>query len=82
MRIYVLLNRKTEISCGECDSLATAQIIASGISGRELEWEELVTGDGDDIGLNWLSDDGKWDIAETHLITYEGTCKTWLNRAR
>lgn len=77
MTIYELINRRTHISSAVCDSLATAQIIAEGISRRALEWHEVVSGEDDDIGLNWLSSDGRWDIAETHIVTYADALKTW-----
>jgi hypothetical protein len=78
MKIYTLISRRTQITLGVCDSLAAAQVVAEGLSGRELNWREVVNENDDDVALNWLSDDYKWDISETGIITYEDACKTWL----
>lgn len=77
MNIYHVINRHNQITVGVCDSLAAAQAHASGLAGRILNWSESVCEDGDEIALNWLSDDYKYDIAQTHLITYEDALNTW-----
>lgn len=70
MNIYMLISRRTQITLGVCDNLAAAQVMAQGLSGYELNWREVVNENGDDVALNWLSDDYKWDISETSIITY------------